>query len=138
MSATSQAPRAALIISAAPVAWSSGEAFDGYIALLLALPEFSGTPTVTMNAGDSLSVQVIPTRIMIPINGGVIDNSTRVLLNPDMQPPNSKYVAYWLDPQLRTVATDSALFSITDTTYTISVPTLTSPAATIVVPVLQP
>lgn len=114
------------------VTWSDGSTFDGWLLLGLVLPENAdGQWPTTVIAGATMP-QRLPIWTKIPIRAGAIDGQTTVLFNTSVEPPNSRYVAYWYDRNHRrifpAVATPPTPFSITTTPYAISLPTLTVPS----------
>lgn len=103
--------------------------FDGWVLLLLAFP--SGYTYATV--GDQLVPQQVGDHIRVRIQNGVYDGSARIYFNTSIQPPSTKYVAYFYDNE-NTQLGVTALFTVSSSPYTISVPSMTKPSATAVVP----
>lgn len=127
------APRVAYLQSSAQINWSDGSPFDGYIAALLALP----TGYAQINLDQSPSPLRIPTATKIAIIGGVIDLTSGVYFNSDIEPPGSKYVFYFVDATNTQVGVGSGLLTVNANPYIITVPTLTVPTSSVTVPVLE-
>lgn len=114
------------------VKWSNGQIFDGYVLLIMAMPTGYSQPQIQGTLPGS-----IPTRIRLPIVDGTIDGSVTAYYTSTLNPPNCLYGAFWYDNQdtlLSSPADSSALFSITTSPVTLTVPTLTAPAASTTVP----
>ena len=126
-------PTTTKIVTSANVTWSGGSLFSGYLLLGVALPlDSNGVQWAHVNLfGTS---QPLPQWTVIPIIEGVLDNNTSVFPNSQIDPPNTKYAAYWYDNTWKLIypfpaGTLPTLFTITGATYTITPPTLTSPTA---------
>ncbi|MEN6536829.1 MAG: hypothetical protein ABFD89_24450 [Bryobacteraceae bacterium] len=130
------APKKAQLTSSR-ISWSSGEYFDGHLVLGLACPvPTSGAISYVLSDNASPSAR-IPTWIRIPVVEGELSTEARVLNNADLEPPNSRYAAFWYDLAGRRVAGPSALFEVSGDSYAIDaiVPTLTSPVVSTSAPV---
>jgi hypothetical protein len=112
--------------------------FDGYILLALALPENGDGQWPVAVAENIYPPQRLPLFTFIPVSQGVINQQTKVLYNDAINPPNSRYVAYWYDRNKRRVfpatGVSPSFFTISAGTYAISLPTLTVPTNTATVP----
>ncbi len=131
------APKKAQLTSSR-ISWDSGEHFDGHLVLGLAVPVPASGVAITFVLSDNASPSVrIPAWIRIPVVDGELSTEARVLNNADLEPPNSRYAAFWYDLTGRRVAGPSALFAVSGDTYDIDaiVPILTAPAASTGAPV---
>ena len=124
-------PTSTKIITSAPVTWSDGSLFSGYLLLGLALPTDSlGAQWAEVNLyGTS---QILPKWTVIPIVEGTVDSNTSIFPNTQLDPPRTKYAIYWYDNTWKLVypfpsGTLPSLVTITGATYTITPPTLTAP-----------
>lgn len=120
------------------VSWSGGELFDGFVLIGLAQPSNSeGDYTVTLDAAAMR--QRIPIWTKIKIKDGVFDTAAKLYWNADIEPPNTKYAAYFYANPRKRVAPLSpstpSLFTVASTEYAITVPTLTDPVASVSAPV---
>ena len=126
-------PTTTKIITTSNVTWDNGSLFSGYLVLGIALPrDAAGVRWANINLfGTS---QILPEWTVIPIVEGVLDNNTSIFPNSQLDPPNTKYVAYWYDNTWKLVyplpaGTIPALFTVSGATYTITPPTLASGSA---------
>ena len=87
-------PTSTKIITSAPVTWSDGSLFSGYLLLGLALPTDSlGAQWAEVNLyGTS---QILPKWTVIPIVEGTVDSNTSIFPNTQLDPPRTKYAIYW-------------------------------------------
>lgn len=117
---------------AGTVLWSSGESFDGYALILLALP---GTHASVSMDGTFPRAR-IPTNTVIPIQDGIYNQNSWLYRNADIEPPNTQYAAYFYDLNWVRIAPAgaAALFTISADPYTLVAPTLTAPTAAVVAP----
>jgi len=125
------ANRAKIVPSTGTVKWSNASAFDGHLLLGLAPPE--GVSRLFLNG--EFPPRELPQWVRIPIEKGVIHDISKVLFNSEIEPPNSKYCAFWYDLGHLLLSGPSSLFTIEADPYTITVPTLTIPAASVSPPV---
>lgn len=119
---------AGLATSPAQVLWSNGEPFDGYVWLGLVLPVGY---TATFLWATQRPLQ-LPQFIKVPIIGGIIDPTTQIYYNANLNPANTSYVAYFFDriDNLIAPASGTAVpFTVTANPTTLVVPALTIPAA---------
>lgn len=129
-------PRTATITTSSPIAWSDSTLFDGFLLVGIALPTLNAVQYSTV-ALDAASPPVrLPQWFYLSIKQGVIDPYTKLYFSADIDPPNTKYAAYFYDVTRTRIAPSGAatLFQITSTPYTITVPTLTAPTATATAP----
>ncbi len=124
-------PQSTKITSASNVLWSSGALFSGYILLGLALPtDALGYQWAELRLyGTS---QRLPEWTVIPIVEGVIDNNTSIFLTSQLDPPNTRYVAYWYDNTWKRIypypiGVLPTAFTVSTNPYIITPPTLTVP-----------
>lgn len=111
------------------VRWADGTLFDGYVWLGIVLPNNPAFKFPWLYG--SWRYQQLPRFIKVPIINGAIDSTTQAFYNSDLNPPGTKYVAYWFssDGTLITPATGSAVPFIISTPFTtLTVPTLTLPS----------
>ena len=127
---------ASLTTSTGTVLWDDGSTFDGFILVGLALPTLSGTAYTTVALDDASPPVRIPAWTYITIRAGVIDVNTKLYWSADIEPPNTKYAAYFYDVTRTRIAPTGAatLFQIAQDPYIITVPTLTAPTATATAP----
>jgi hypothetical protein len=127
-------PRTAKLSSATQVLWDSGEPFDGFVAIYIALPGDH-----TLAALDNSYANLIPLRTVIPIVEGVYNQNCSLYFNADIEPPNTQYVAYWYDATKKRIAPsgDGTLFTVTADPHVLTPPTLTVPPTATTVPAPQ-
>lgn len=124
------------------VSWSNGTAFDGYLLLGLGLPsDTNGAwPSLSIGMGKYPTLR-LPLWTVVPISQGAFDQATSVFFNSSIDPPGSKYGAYWYDINWRLIypATNVAAtpFVISTNLYAITVPTLTIPTVAGSIPLPQ-
>ena len=112
------------------VTYSNGTTLlDGYVLLLIAYP----TGYSSASIANQLVPQPIGDHIKVRIQQGVYDQSARIIQNAYLEPPNTQYVAYFYDNNNIELG-HTALFTIATSPYTITVPSLTIPSATAIVP----
>lgn len=120
-------PRHANLSVSAPVEWSNGEPFTGYVWLGLTLPTGYTSPAVRFTT----RTQPIPRFTKVHVVSGVVDQNAQVLWNADITPPGTTYRTYFFDPQNVLIAPGSGsatAFSVATSTHVLTVPTLTPPA----------
>lgn len=103
--------------------------FDGWVLLLLAYP----TGYTSASVANQLIPQRVADRAKCRIQQGVYDQSCRIIYNSALEPPNTKYVAYFYDNNDTQLGV-TALFTVGASPFTITVPSMTAPVATVVVP----
>lgn len=127
-------PRTAILsTSPATVTWASGQLFNGYAWFGLVLPNSASGYSYKPQLYNALRRQELPRFVKCPIVAGVIDSSTQLFWNNDIDPPGTTYVAYYLDDNnvLIAPASGSATpFSVGSATQVLTVPTLNVPAYT--------
>lgn len=131
------APRQASIKSTSRVEWSDGSPFNGFLLVGLALPTVSGYTYARTFLGNTGKPQRIPLWTKIPIDTGVYDNAAKVFFNADLDPPNTRYSAWWYDHNNRQVAGPASLFEVTTDPHVLATPTLTVPSVPITLPAPQ-
>ena len=124
-------PRAAqLSTNPAQITWQSTSiGFNGYVWIGLNLPNGYSQPSLF----NSYITQQLPRFIKVPIVNGTIDSTTQVPYSSDIDPPGTNYVAYYMDNNNAIIAPTSGSaspFSISNSTYTLVVPTLPLPSYT--------
>lgn len=119
----------AKFVTAADVAWSTGDLFNGFILILVALP---GSRTAAY-LHDSQR-QRVPLDIKIPVLKGVVSDKVKVWQTTELEPPNMQYCHLWYDDTLLQIGVGAALFTVTSDEHTLTPPTLTSPTAATVTP----
>lgn len=117
------------------VSWSSGELFTGFTLIGVALPT-SGDYTYSRLALQNVyPPQRLPLWYRIPITNGQYDGTARIYWNIDLEPPNTRYVAWFYDVHNRQIGGPTAAFEVASESYTITVPTLTVPTTSTVPPI---
>lgn len=120
-------PSTATLTSSSPIKWVGGTLFDGFVMLGLCVP--SGTtgawPSLSIGQGKYPS-QKLPIWTVVPIVQGVLDPSAKLFFNSAIDPPGSKYAAYWLDSTKRRLypSGEGTLFTIETSPYNLTVPAL--------------
>lgn len=132
-----QVPQASqLTTSPTTVVWSDGSLFDGYLWVGVVLPtpgpgqSASAVPYTTPFLWAASRAQALPQYVKVPIVNGLIDQTTQLFFNANMDPPGTSYVAYWFDRNNAMIAPANGAatpFTVTSLTTTITVPTLTLP-----------
>lgn len=121
---------AQLLTSPSTVVWSDGKKFDGYVWIGVTLPTTpAGFDAPYLWASQRR--QDLPPKCKVPIVNGVIDSTTQLFYNANMNPPGTQYVAYYFsqDDVLIAPASGTATpFSVTASPHTLTVPTLTIPS----------
>lgn len=137
MSTTPNLPRAAQLSTIpATVVWQSGQNFNGYVWIGLQLPNGYSQPTLV----NSYIIQQLPRYTKVPIVNGVIDTTTGIFWNSDVDPPGTNYEAYFMDNNnviIAPVSGSATPFSIGASVATLTVPTLTMPVYSQTQPVPQ-
>lgn len=124
------APRSAYVIpsSGTQLLWSDGSYFDGFI--LIALNSGQTQPYCYLDNADY--VQRLPQYTKIRVTAGIIDPTQRLYFTADIQPPNSRYWAWFYDLTgtliYPTVGNPSA-FTVTTDPHPLTIQTLTVPTA---------
>lgn len=123
-------PSTAKIQSASPITWSDGSLFSGYILFGLALPtDVQGAQWAELRLyGTS---QRLPVWTVFPIVEGQIDTNTTLFYTTQLDPPNTRYAAYWYDNTWKLIYPIGAppvSFSITTNPCLITQPYLQAPA----------
>ncbi len=119
----------AKIVTAADVAWTTGDLFNGFLLLLIALPASRGSAYLK----DSQR-QRVPLDIKIPVLEGVVQDKVKIWQTTELEPPNMQYCALWYDDTLLQIAVGPSLFTVTTEEHTVTPPTLTSPTVAIACP----
>ena len=129
--ATPQLPRFAKFDPSVSVTWDDGSALTGFLLVGLVLPTgyqlgyYAATyPNVP-----------IPTFLKVPINNGSFHAAESICYNADIEPPNSRYVAWYYDSTGQQIAGPTALFSVSSGTCTPPSLTLPTPAIGLIPPV---
>lgn len=113
----------AKLLTAANVAWSDGEPFDGFVLMFLSLPLTYDKAFLESSGGFR-----IPTRVKVPINAGELSPQVRLHQTGTISPPNTRWTDLWYDTSGRQIATGS-LHTIDTDEYTLTPPTLTAVTA---------
>lgn len=131
--------RSAALTYSSDIEWTSGEKFEGYVLLGIAMPEDADDEAwPTMGRVSDNPQTRLPLWIPVPVTNGQYNDLIKVIWNEDIDPPNTKYAAYWYDLSGKLVNTDTpALFVIDEDPYTLAPPTLTSPTAAVTPPTPQ-
>lgn len=125
-------PRSAVLTGT--VYWSdSATLFNGYVAIALGLPTNAAGTFPAVYLGSGLREATIPQWTRVRVTDGVFDQEAKLYFNADINPPSTRYFAYWYAyPKYRlfpAVGVEPAAFTITTTPYSITIPTLTLPTA---------
>ena len=127
----------AVVQSTADIAWSDGSKFNGYALVMIVLPELgTGNYPEAALAAEFPKIN-IPVRFQIPIRDGVYRVDTKLLFNTGIEPPATKYVAYFLDINDAVIAGPTSLFTVTADPHTLDSSTLTIPTAETDVPTIS-
>lgn len=132
-------PQTALL--SGTVTWSDGTLFDGYVLLALGLPSNGDGVWPTAMIGGKYPATRIPVWTVVPIIRGVFSPNTSIFFNSSIDPPGTKYGAYWYDINWRllfpAVGVPATGFTISVNPYAISIPTLTVPSSPSTIPLPQ-
>jgi hypothetical protein len=127
-------PRISYPSQSTPLAWTSGDLFNGFVLIGLALPTSSGTAFLGVRYGNAGISEAIPQFTKIPVKDGLLNSSCGLFYNADLTPPASIYYAWIYVPNgptaggvCRMIAGPSASFSVTAPTFEIPALTLTVP-----------
>lgn len=128
-------PRTAKLIGLCQ--WDNGENFDGFVLIGLAKPS-NAEGDYTVSLDGSAMRQRIPEWSKIKIVDGVFDSSAKLYWTADIEPPNTRYAAwFYANPRKRVAPlnpTAPSLFSVAVTEYAITIPTLPAPTAPVTSP----
>jgi hypothetical protein len=113
----------AQLTTAAPITWSDGELFNGYILLILSPPTGAGAPFVLSGTGMAIAV---PLRFFVRIVDGVIQSQDKIWRTDSLQPPGARYSCFWYAWTTSLLASEPTLFAVEADEYTITPPTLTA------------
>lgn len=127
---------ATVATSVNPVTWSSGTNFDGYVLILLAMPTGYSTQSAFIQGQNP--VMPIAKRWRFWISDGNIDQGSTIPYSVSIEPPNTAYAVYWYDLNDNLIAGPTSLVTIGASPYVLTVPTLTAPASTSVIPAPAP
>lgn len=129
--ASPQLPRFAKFDPSVSVTWDDGSALTGFLLIGLVLPTgyqlgyYAATyPNVP-----------IPTFLKVPINNGSFHTAESICYNADIEPPNTRYVAWYYDSTGQQIAGPSSLFTVSTATCTPPSLTLPTPAVGLIPPV---
>jgi hypothetical protein len=120
------------------VYWSDGSTFTGFVAIGTAPPTSSGNAYTGIYLNNLYPPLKLPTWYRIGILQGAYDTVARIYYNADLNPPNTRYVAYFYDIHKNLVGGPTSLFAVTTDSTTITVPTLTKPSVPTAIPTPQP
>lgn len=111
------------------VYWDDDESlFDGWLLIGL---NSGGDSAPKVYLDNALEVVELPSFTKFRVTEGVIDQDQELFFTSDIQPPNSRYWAWWYDltGTLIAPAGDPSAFTVTANPHPITIPTLTSPTA---------
>ncbi len=111
------------------VTYSNTTLFDGWAVLLIAYPDGYTSASIA----NQLVPQTVAQYVRVRVQQGVYDQSARIIQNSCLEPPNTQYAAYYYDNNNVNLG-HTGLFTVSSSPYTITQPTLTSPAATAIIP----
>jgi hypothetical protein len=116
------------------MAWTSGDLFNGFVLIGLALPTSSGTQFLGVRYGNAGISEAIPQFTKIPVTDGLLNTSCGLFYNADLTPPGSQYVAWTYVPNgptaggvCRMISGPTATFEVTTSSFTLPAMTLTLP-----------
>lgn len=95
---------------------------DGYVLLLMDFPEGYSSASIS----DQLVPQVIGSRVKVRIQQGIYDQSSRIIQNAFLEPPGTRYRAYFYDNSNFLLGYTN-FFSISVSPYTINFPPMPLP-----------
>jgi len=113
------------------VTWDDGSALTGFLLVGLVLPTGYAQGYYAATYPDV----AIPTFLKVPIINGSFHTAESICYNADIEPPNSRYVAWYYDSTGQQIAGPTALFSVSTTTCTPPSLTLPTPAIGLIPPV---
>ena len=136
MSVSPQNVRSAALTYGPTIDWSTGDHFNGYALLALCPPTSSGTNWPTLGQVANNPQTRLPLWVRVPIINGRYDNAIKIIFNEDIDPPNTRYAAYFYDLSNQRVAPAGTptMFEIDADPYTLTPPTLTAPIAPVTPP----
>ncbi len=127
-------PRVGKLSQTVTLAWSDGTLFSGFL-LVGIVPPTSGTDWAEIFLNDFYPPQRVPVFAKIPIKAGKYNSESGLYFTADLDPPNTRYVAWWYDATGRKITpTQSAQFQVTTDPFTPPTPTLTAPSVGSTVP----
>jgi len=110
------------------VQWSNGSNFDGFILVGL-VPPTNVTDWAEIGISGYYPPQRVPVFARVPIVDGKFDSTAGLFFNADLEPPNTRYVAWYYDITRRQIAGPSSQFQVTADPFTPPSLTLTAPSA---------
>lgn len=129
--ATPQLPRFAKFDPSVSVTWDDGSALTGFLLVGLVLP----TGYQMAYYAATYPNVAIPTFLKVPINNGSFHAAESICYNADLEPPNSRYVAWYYDSTGQQIAGPTSLFTVSTGTCTPPSLTLPAPAVGLIPPV---
>jgi hypothetical protein len=128
--------------STSPIQWSTGTPFNGYVLLIMALPNAGAQVWTRVALRNCSPKRLVPQKVKIPIREGVYDNFTLAWTTDSLVPENLLYSAFFYDDTDQLIGIGSVLFSVTSSGsspyssvfYTLNPPTLTAPTASTISP----
>lgn len=120
------------VVSAAPIKWSDGALFNGYILLIIALPNQGAQQWTQIALRNSQPKLKVPQRVKIPIKEGVLDTFTLAWSTDSLVPENTQYSVWFYDDTDQLIAIGAQLFQILANgvnpfPYTLPIPALPVP-----------
>lgn len=126
-------------VSSSPIVWSDGALFNGYMIMIMALPNQGIQQWTQVALRNSQPKLKIPQRVKIPIKEGVYDNFTMFWSTDSLVPENVVYSVWFYDDTDQLIAIGNQLFTVNafgnnPSNFTINPPTLTVPTTALTSP----
>lgn len=99
---------------------------DGYVLLLIEFP----TGYSSASIANQLIPQTIAKRVKVRIQQGAYDQSSRIIQNAYLEPPSTRYTAYFYDNN-NVLLGYTNVFTISVSPYTINFPPMPLPGTTL-------
>lgn len=110
------------------ITYSDSSNFTGWLLLGLVPPLRGATPYTTFYKKYTKERVKLPQWITFPVRDGEILANAKIRFNSSIEPPNTKYAAFFVDYEGNTLAT-STVFSVEATPYELVEPSFSIPTA---------
>ena len=131
-------PRQSKVSPSLTVTWSDATVFDGFLIIGVVPPTLSSTDFANVAVGNLSTFVPLPKFYRFRIDAGKVDQSVGVYYTSDVSPPGVTYVVQFQDKTGRMITSSwSAAFTVTDSTFTPTVPTMTVPTSGATPPTLN-
>jgi len=122
-------PRVGRFSQDATLSWTDASLFNGFILVGIVPPTSGGTDWAQLSISDYYPPQRVPVFARVPITSGKYNSVAGLFFTADLEPPNSRYIAFWYDATGRLITPSaSAQFQVTTDPFTPPTPTLTVPS----------